>query len=172
MRAWRMASIAMAAIFVVIIYESLSLPLLDKLGPGPGFFPLCLSILGLVLAALLFLEGSRAGVVSSQARPGEPSADVSAVADEEGGWFRPLSVLFLIAAVAALLNPPFELIGVDLPGLGFRPVALLFITVLLLALGIRNPVTIVLFAVLGSFGVFHVFNNLLKVILPVGAFGI
>lgn len=172
MRAWRVASIAMAVIFVVIIYESFSLPLLDKLGPGPGFFPLCLSILGLVLAVLLFVEGSRAGSVTSQAVSSEPAVDAPAVTDEEGNWFRPLAVLFLIAAVAVMINPPFELVGLDLPGLGFRPVALLFITGLLLVLGIRNPVAIVLFAVLGSFGIFHVFNYWLKVILPVGAFGI
>ena len=163
MSAWRVASIVMAALFAVIIYESLTLPLLDKLGPGPGFFPLCLSILGIALATLLFfsdipMEAAAGEVVAAQSDGGD---------NESGAWFRPLAVLVLIGAAAFAIDPPF-----GLPGMGFRLVALVFIAALLLALGVRNLIAIPLFAVLGSFGVFYVFNDWLKVILPVGNFGI
>ena len=163
MSAWRVASIVMAALFAVIIYESLSLPLLDKLGPGPGFFPLCLSILGIGLAALLFFNN----VPAAEATAGEADDLQSGASDDSGAWFRPLAVLVLIGAAAFAIDPPF-----DLPGMGFRLVTLVFIAALLLALGVRNPIAIVLFAVIGSFGVFYVFNDWLKVILPVGTFGI
>lgn len=158
MSAWRVASIAMAAMFAVIIFESLTLPLLDKLGPGPGFFPLCLSALGIGLAVLLFFSNPTAEVAANEA---------DAPGDDRGAWFRPLAVLVLIGAAAFAIDPPF-----DLPAMGFRLATLVFILALLLALGVRNPIAIGMFAVVGSFGVFYVFNDWLKVILPVGAFGI
>ena len=49
---------------------------------------------------------------------------------------------------------------------------LLFIAGLLLALGARSPAAIVLTALAGSFGVFHVFFYWLKVPLPIGALGL
>ena len=70
-------------------------------------------------------------------------------------------VLVALTAAAALLEP-----------LGFRLTMLLFIAGLLLALGARSPTAIVLTALAGSFGVFHVFFYWLKVPLPIGALGI
>ena len=70
-------------------------------------------------------------------------------------------VLVALIAAAALLEP-----------LGFRLTMLLFIAGLLLALGARSPTAIVLTALAGSFGVFHVFFYWLKVPLPIGALGI
>ncbi len=158
MSAWRTASIAMAAMFAVIIYESLGLALLDKLGPGPGFFPLCLSVVGIGLAVMLFFSNAPAG---------EADSLPSSAAEDNGAWFRPLAVLVLIGVAAFAMDPPL-----DLPAMGFRPVTLVFIAALLMALGVRNPIAIGTLAVLGSFGVFYVFNDWLKVILPVGVFGI
>ena len=47
-----------------------------------------------------------------------------------------------------------------------------FIAVLLVLLGARSLLAILLTAIAGSFGVFHVFYYWLKVPLPVGTFGI
>jgi hypothetical protein len=49
---------------------------------------------------------------------------------------------------------------------------LLFIAGLLFALGARSPFAILLTALAGSFGVFHVFFYWLKVPLPIGALGL
>ena len=49
---------------------------------------------------------------------------------------------------------------------------LLFIAGLLFVLGARSPSAIILTAVAGSFGVFHVFLYWLKVPLPIGVLGI
>jgi len=56
--------------------------------------------------------------------------------------------------------------------LGFRLTLLLFLLFLPYGLGIRKWWAIVIFAVAGSFGVFHVFYYWLKVPLPIGLLGI
>jgi hypothetical protein len=56
--------------------------------------------------------------------------------------------------------------------LGYRLTALIFITLVLLVLGIRNYVVIALVALALSFGVFHSFYYWLKVPLPIGEFGL
>ena len=54
---------------------------------------------------------------------------------------------------------------------GFRLSMLLLIPYLLVVLGVRNWVAIAICAGAGSFGVYHVFFDLLKVPLPVGILG-
>jgi putative tricarboxylic transport membrane protein len=49
---------------------------------------------------------------------------------------------------------------------------LIFIAGLLPVLGARSPVGIMLTALVGSFGVFHVFYYWLKVPLPLGTLGL
>jgi hypothetical protein len=67
-RGWQIATVCLLAFasFTLLIgvlgaawLNSRPLPLQDKLGPGPGFFPMWLSILALVLGVLLLLEVSR-----------------------------------------------------------------------------------------------------------------
>jgi hypothetical protein len=55
--------------------------------------------------------------------------------------------------------------------LGFRITLFLFLIFLPLALGMRNWVIALIFSLLGSFGVFHVFYYWLKVPLPMGVLG-
>ena len=56
--------------------------------------------------------------------------------------------------------------------LGFRLTMLAFIAGLLAALGARSPAAILITALAGSFGVFHVFYYWLKVPLPIGLLGV
>jgi putative tricarboxylic transport membrane protein len=72
-------------------------------------------------------------------------------------------VLILVGLVAAtaLLEP-----------LGFRLSMLLLNTYLLVVLGVRNWIVIAIFAIAGSYGIYHVFYDLLKVPLPEGTFGL
>jgi putative tricarboxylic transport membrane protein len=67
-RGWQIATVCLLAFasfsFVVAVFgiswlNSRPLPLQDKLGPGPGFFPMWLSIIALGLGALLFIEVAR-----------------------------------------------------------------------------------------------------------------
>jgi putative tricarboxylic transport membrane protein len=148
-RAWQVATVALLVLFAFFAYESLQLSLRDALGPGPGFFPFWLSVIGGVLSLVLL----------GQLKLGR--ADLGAeTLSFEGVRSVVLVVLGLIAATALL----------DLAG--FRVSMLLFNVYVLVALGVRNWLVIAVFAGAGSFGVYHVFYDLLKVPLPEGIFGI
>jgi len=141
--------VCLAAVFIAALVTSISYPLIDALGPGPGFFPFWLSLIGLALIAAILVETLR-----SRQADGNILPDRKALL--QGGV-----VLVALVAAAVLFEP-----------LGFRLTMLVFIAGLLLALGARSPTAIVLTAVAGSFGVFHVFLYWLKVPLPVGALGL
>lgn len=150
-RGWIVASIAFLALFCITIWQSTSLPLLDELGPGPGFFPLWLAVIGAVLSGLLIVETARG--------PADPPE--TTLVPDRSAVFRVLSVVAMLALGAALL---------DL--LGWRLMALIVAGALLPALGARSPIAIGLFALTAGFVVFHVFYYWLKVPLPIGVFGI
>ena len=157
-RGWLAAAGAFLALFAGTIYLSLKLPLLDALGPGPGFFPLILALLGAALAVALIVELVRA-----------PHGAADAPAAEAVEPFMPDgSAMFRIAGIVVLLLAAFS----ALDPLGYRLTALLFITLLLLVLGVRNYLTIAVVALVLSFGVFHSFYYWLKVPLPIGGLGL
>jgi putative tricarboxylic transport membrane protein len=140
----------MLGIFAAALVTSLDYSLKDALGPGPGFFPFWLSLLGAALTLALLVETARNHDVASG----------SILPSGQAAW-QAGGVLIALAAAAALLEP-----------LGFRLTMLLFIAALLFALGARSPSAIVLTALAGSFGVFHVFFYWLKVPLPIGVLGL
>jgi putative tricarboxylic transport membrane protein len=139
-------------IFVSALITSLGYSLTDALGPGPGFFPFWLSMIGMALTSGLLVQLVGGRIFADPAVEILPSRQVAL----QGG-----SVLIALTVAAAVLEP-----------LGFRLTMLLFIAGLLLALGARSLLAIALTAVAGSFGVFHVFYYWLKVPLPIGALGI
>jgi putative tricarboxylic transport membrane protein len=144
-RAWQAAAVAFAALFAFFAYESFQLSLTDALGPGPGFFPFWLGVLGALLALLLLI----------QLRLRKAEAGTDAVTFDRAGTRNVLLVLAgLVAASAAL-----ELAG-------FRLAMFALLAYLLLVLGVRRWLAIALFAAAGSFGVYYVFYDLLKVPLP------
>jgi putative tricarboxylic transport membrane protein len=150
-RGWLVASAACLVFFTIAGLQSLALPLNDELGPGPGFFPLALAAIGMVLSLLLVLEMVRAPV----------EEEVVSLVPDRGAILRMLSVLVMLVFAAGLLNL-----------LGWRLTALIATAALLPALGARSPLVIAVFALAASFGVFHVFYHWLKVPLPIGSFGI
>jgi len=150
-RGWQVASWTLLATFALFAYESFQLSLSDTLGPGPGFFPFWLGLLGAVLAVVLLAQLHRNRVDLGEAALAFDGAGVRSV----------VLVLVGLTAATALL----EVIGFSLS-------MLLLIAYLLVVLGVRNRVAIAICAGAGSFGVFHVFSDLLKVPLPVGIFGI
>jgi hypothetical protein len=72
---------------------------------------------------------------------------------------------------AAALFGGLVLYALLLEPAGFRLTALIVTAALLVALGVRRPVVIAAFALVASFGLFHVFYHWLKVPLPVGPYG-
>ena len=149
---WQIGSFAFLLLFICAIWLSAALPLQDALGPGPGFFPLWLGMIGAVLSAILFVHTVRRPV------PGHEDEDLM---PDRPAIRRLLAVLILLAAAAWALDP-----------LGFRLTALFFTAILLPALGARSLIAIPLFSLTASFVVFHVFYYMLKVPLPIGVFGI
>lgn len=157
-RGWLATAGAFLALFAGTIYLSLKLPLLDALGPGPGFFPLILALLGAALAVALIVELAR----EPQGTANAPDAEaVEPFVPDGAAMFRMVGIAVLLLAAFSALDP-----------LGYRLTALLFITLLLLVLGVRNVLAIAVVALALSFGVFHSFYYWLKVPLPIGGFGL
>ena len=144
-RAWQAAAVALFALFGWFVFESLRLSLTDALGPGPGFFPFWLGVLGAVLALLLLV----------QLRVPRAEALADAITFDRAGTRNVLLVLGGLIAASAML----ELAG-------FRLAMLALIAYVLVVLGVRRWAAIALFALAGSFGVYYVFYDLLKVPLP------
>lgn len=157
-RGWLVAAGTFLVLFAGTIYLSSKLPLLDALGPGPGFFPLILALLGVVLSLALLVQLVR----QPDAAVGAPDPDASEdLIPDRSAMFRIVGIIVLLLAAFTALDP-----------LGYRLTALVFITLLLLVLGVRNYIAIALVALALSFGVFHSFYYWLKVPLPIGAFGL
>ena len=149
-RGWQVAAWTILAVCVLFAYESYQLKLTDVLGPGPGFFPFCLGLLGALLAAVLLAE----------LRLERVDFGAEKLTFDRAGMRSIARVLAGLVAAAALLEV-----------MGFRFVALLLIAYLLVVTGARSKVAVAICAVAGSFGVFYVFFDLLKVPLPVGILG-
>jgi putative tricarboxylic transport membrane protein len=150
-RAWQITCIAFIALSVFTIVLSFEYPYKDRLGPGPAFFPIWLSMITGVLALALFIQTTWGRSVAETATKLLP--------ERKGGW-RIIIILFALLACLALLEP-----------LGFRISLFLFLLFLPPALGVDNWWGALIFAVAGSFGIFHVFYYWLKVPLPMGMFG-
>lgn len=151
-RGWQVACICLLGIFIPALVISLGYSLTDALGPGPGFFPFWLSLIGIALTGAILVQLARGNIFADAAVEILPNRQAAVQAS---------AVLVALVVAAALLEP-----------LGFRLTMLPFIAGLLLVLGARSLIAIALTAVAGSFGVFHVFYYWLKVPLPIGALGI
>ena len=149
-RGRQVACVCLLGIFLAALATSLDYALFDALGPGPGFFPFWLSLIGAVLTVAILIQDLR-----SRSEGDLLILPRGHAALQAGG------VLIALTAAAALLEPA-----------GYRLTLLLFTAGLLVALGARSAPAIVLTALAGSFGVFHVFFYWLKVPLPVGALGL
>ena len=149
---WQIACLCLLATFLPALVTSLGYSLTDALGPGPGFFPFWLSLIGAAISVVMLVQMTLA----------KPDASIDAdVAPDRGAALRSIGVIVALMAAAALFEP-----------LGYRLTMLPFIAGLLIILGARSPIAIGLTALAGSFGVFHVFYHWLKVPLPIGEFGL
>jgi putative tricarboxylic transport membrane protein len=152
MKRWyQITSVMSMLVAVFLAREALKLRYYTPLGPGPGFFPLWLSILLAILAVAMFW----------QATFGKPEAMPADFYPDRKGYLR-------IGAVLAALVGVIVLMG----ALGFRLAMLGFYLFLLTVLGRQHPLVTGIIALAGSFGVYYVFVRWLAVPLPIGLFGI
>lgn len=144
--------LAFIAVSAITIVSSFDYPYKDRLGPGPAFFPVWLSLITGALSLALFIQTTW----------GKGLAEVSGtlLPDRQGAW----RILFVMIGLLGCLGL------LDL--LGFRIALFLFLLFLPLALGAGNWWLTLIIAAAGSFGVFHVFYYWLKVPLPMGMLGI
>jgi len=139
----------MLAFCLFALWQSLLLSLTDRLGPGPGFFPFWLAVIGAVLAIAL--------LVSIWREAPSPANDDTRILPHGSGGRRWLAIVLLLAAVTLAMD-----------FIGFRLAMLIFNAALVVALGDRRWWMIALFAAAGSFGVHYVFTTWLDVLLPDG----
>ena len=151
-RGWQVACVCLLGIFIPALITSLGYSLTDALGPGPGFFPFWLSLIGIALTGTMLVQLARGRVFADAAAELLPDRQAALQAG---------AVLVALTVAGALLEP-----------LGFRLTMLPFIAGLLIVLGARSLIAIALTAIAGSFGVFHVFYYWLKVPLPIGTLGV
>jgi hypothetical protein len=155
--AWQVASLCLLGVFGGALVHSLEYPLHDALGFGPGFFPFCLSAIGLGLSTVLLVRALRGKVLVGE----EPEAAAGEAPPGTLATIKALAVVLAVILATGLLEP-----------LGYRLTVLVLVAGLLPVLGARSLPGVAVTAAAGSFGVFHVFYYWLKVPLPIGAFGI
>ena len=146
-RPYQITGIIVVIMAVFLARESLRLRYYTGLGPGPGFFPLWLSVLMGILGAAMFW---RATFGAPEAMPADFIAD-------RRGCIRVAAVVGMLVAVIVLIEP-----------LGFRLAMLGFYLFILTALGRQHWLLTGIIALAGSFGVYYVFVHWLAVPLPIG----
>jgi putative tricarboxylic transport membrane protein len=151
-RGWQLTGLVMFLICVATLWEARTLSLFDRLGPGSGFFPFYLSLIGAVLCGVIVVQVTRT--------PPRRSETVTIFPRGPIAW-RAVAILACSALATILID-----------WLGFRLGVMIFSAALLPALGETRWWAVALFAVIAGFGLFYVFNNWLDVLLPVGVFGI
>lgn len=132
-----------------VMRESLKLKYYTELGPGPGFFPVWLSVIMAILAVALFAKVTFRPV---QTIPED-------FFQTRSGYLRALAICLAWIWAALMLER-----------LGYRLTVMIFFPFLLLTLGRVRWFVIVLFTLLGSLAVHIIFTKLLAVVLPDGPF--
>jgi putative tricarboxylic transport membrane protein len=141
----RVSGSALVLLGLFVVWERRVLPLGTHHQPGPGYFPLLLSLLLILLGALLVCQGGTAQALSALAWPEAPHA---------------LAILACCAFTTLCLEQ-----------IGYR-ISMLIILGFLLGVLERLRLWLVAVLTLGlSLGTFWLFDSLLRVPLPRGAWG-
>ena len=149
-RTYQIAGTVFLLFSAFVVWQSWGLKFWTSLGPGPGFFPFWLAI---------FLGALSLGMIyQATFKPEEPMpSDFFA---SKKGYLKCLAVILALTFIVRFMDE-----------LGFRLSSFIFYMFLLFALGRQNIIVALLVSLAGSWGVYYVFVELLKVILPVGMFG-
>ena len=141
----RVSGSALVLLGLFVVWERRVLPLGTHTQPGPGYFPLLLSMLLIVLGALLIFQGGTAQALRALAWPEALHA---------------LAILSCSAFATLFLEQ-----------IGYR-ISMVIILGFLLGVLERLRLWLVVILTLGlSLGTFWLFDSLLRVPLPRGAWG-
>jgi putative tricarboxylic transport membrane protein len=152
-KGWQVTGVIMLLLSLITAWEAHNLALFDRLGPGPGFFPFWLALIGAVLCAVIVAQVSLATPDTRKEDPG---------VFPRGEALR-MAIAIMVGSIV------YSLV---LDWLGFRLTTSVYVAALVMLLGERRWWAAVLFGLISGFGLFHLFNNWLDVLLPVGEFGI
>ena len=144
-RAERVVGLACIGIGAFMIWQGWLLQFYTKLGPGPGFFPLCMGVILSLLSGLWLL---------SVLRQSEHAVGARFLPDRRGA-LRIAAIMGGFAAAAALLEV-----------VGFQLAMFVFVGFVYRALGGRSWALTLLLALGLSAGVFQSFTRWLDVTLP------
>ena len=133
-----------------IARESIRLDFYSAAGPGPGFFPLVLSVAFAGLALAMFWQATFGRVEPVPAQ----------VVGKPADYHRIIAIIAALLATMLLLET-----------LGFRLAFLALYMVLMNLSAPRRWVLTTLLAVAGSFGIYQVFVGIFQIPLPVGILG-
>jgi putative tricarboxylic transport membrane protein len=150
-RPYQITSIVLLLLACFVGLESWKLRFYTPVGPGNGFFPLCLAIFLAILAIFMFSQ-----TLFGQQRPLPEDFIASWLAYRQMGAI----ALALVAAIAVLET------------LGFCLTMLCFYLFLLSVLGKQNWLWRIAIALAGSFGMYFIFVHWLSTPLPAGLLGI
>lgn len=153
---------ALMVLALAVIFTSNGLGYWTTLGPGPGFFPFWIGIL-LGTSSLVWLVQALRGNPNVVPQPEEAVIpDTAVLSTAPTAKKRPIWIVLLsLVAVASLL----EILGFQLSMFAFLLFQLKF-------QGGRKWVSSLIIAVAGSFGVYHLFTDLLQVTLPTSSIGL
>ncbi|NJC23698.1 putative tricarboxylic transport membrane protein [Arthrobacter pigmenti] len=153
--------VALMALAAAVIFTSFGLGYWTTLGPGPGFFPFWIGILLATSSAVWLVQALRGNpnvIVPAEAPVAvDPAAESTAPTAKK----RPIWIVLLSLIVLASL----------LDVLGFQLTMFAFLLFQLKFQGGRKWPLSLIIALVGSFGVFHLFTDVLQVTLPTSSIG-
>lgn len=139
------AAVFFIAFSAFVVWEAWNLEYYTPMGPGAGFFPLWLGVVlgGLSLVLLIQVSGKKGKPKESDFLP-----------DREG-LVRLLSIIGSIVLATLVMDI-----------LGFQLSMFLLLVFLLLIPGRQRLLLSLIFAIMGSVGIYHLFGRYLDVQLP------
>ncbi len=149
-RVHQAASLLIIAFCSWVGITSVQMTYYTSIGPGPGFFPFWLALIMGVLSAIWFIQ--------LWLRP-LPGSAMDFVPNRAG----------CIRVVALILSA--LIFGLVLEKVGFSLSMFVFLLFLLIALGRQSIMVTLSVSLLGSFGVYFLFTQYLKVPLPAASIG-
>ncbi|MEO5794085.1 MAG: tripartite tricarboxylate transporter TctB family protein [Rhodoferax sp.] len=132
---------------VFIFWQSSTMPTDVVMKIGPGFFPSLLAVALFLFSAVLVVNALR----------GRSKGELQPLRLSDKGLQRGLMMLAAAVSFVAVLEP-----------LGFIPTSIIFLTLMVLVMGLRKPVLILCGPALITAGVWGVFEKALHLSLPAG----
>ena len=148
-RAHQIAGVVLLAVGLFVIWQALSLRYYTSIGPGPGFFSFWLGVM------LSLLSVAMIAIATWKTREPLPQPMFTDVR----GYLGIAAVIGALLCAGLLMRP-----------LGY-PLTMLMIMFVMLRVGGGNWLVTILGSLIGSFGIYFMFTNWLRVPLPSGILG-